>query len=105
MKKNPSGKDKAHKQKEMARSWEKGYKQGLEIAMLAAYTTLSDHFKFSQEKIEQYNYQFQKNVLLVMSGTISREEIEQTLLLQGIDLSVVGDSNIERIQKLKDVVM
>lgn len=99
-----NAKAKAHNKEQRLKMWNKGYMQGIEIGLLASYMTLVDNFNFNQDKIEKFNYNFQKSALYILSETLTRADIEKVLKDKGVDLSIVGDSNIERIEKLRDAV-
>ena len=98
-------KDKAHRQKQEKKMWGKGIHDGIEISLLASYATLVEHFGFDQDKVEKFNLHFQQTALYVLSETMTREDIEGVLRGKGVDLSIVGNSNIEKVRKLKDAVM
>ena len=97
-----SGKEKAHRRAQELKMWNKGYMQGIELGLLAAYMTLVDYFKFDQDKIELFNYHYQKSALYILSETLTRADIEKVLKDKGVDLSIVGDTNIEKIEKGKE---
>ena len=99
-----SAKARAHNKEQQLKMWNKGYMQGIEMGLLASYMTLVDTFHFDQDKIEKYNYNYQKSALYILSETLTREDIEKVLKDKGVDLSIVGNSNIERIEKLRDAV-
>ena len=95
----------AHKERMAQRTYTKGLTAGLELALLGAYSALTDKFKFTTDDVNKFNYEFQKNCLYIISGTVSRDDLQAVMEKNGVDLSVIGDDNIDRIEKLKGVIL
>ncbi|QIB68246.1 hypothetical protein Ami103574_02480 [Aminipila butyrica] len=71
--------------------YSKGTDDGITLFLVLAYSSLVDEFKFDTDKLDRLRERMDRYAMHLADESIVFQDLKDSLLKQGVDLSVMGE--------------